>query len=501
VRREFPRAVELAGAGAVILAALLVWALAPTYPNYDSYYHLVWGRELLDGLTPTFEAYAAPTKHPLFVAVGAGLGVVFGEDADRALVALCLLCHALLVLGAYRLGAAVFGRWSGVLGALFVASSASFLLYAARAYVDMPFLALVVWAAVLAVRGSSRAIPMTLLVLAGLLRPEAWVLAGLYWLGTVRDAPSGRERVLLTLAVGAAPVLWALVDLVSTGDPLHSLNATSELADDLGREQGLQAVPEAFVSFVGATVRPPVFLLALVGGVIAVRALGVRAVAVPLALGVAGVVTFVGTGVLGLSILPRYLTVPSVAACLFAGYALAGFTTLASRSPVRRRWARAAGATVALGALATGVLLLVAPGLGRAVVPSPARVSEELRFIRATHVGLVGVLAQPAVRAGRRCGPLTLPNYRLVPDARWLLDAPRSAVTARSARRRDGGAALFLTSRKGLRRYGFADGASPTTNVPDPGFQPVGRSRGFSAYVRCGLRRDPAPAAARATAR
>ena len=30
--------------------AVLVWALTRTYPNYDSYYHLVWGRELLDGL-------------------------------------------------------------------------------------------------------------------------------------------------------------------------------------------------------------------------------------------------------------------------------------------------------------------------------------------------------------------------------------------------------------------------------------------------------------------
>ena len=59
---RFARGVELGGAGVVVAAALLVWALAPTYPNYDSYYHLVWGRELLDGLTPTFEAYAAPMK-------------------------------------------------------------------------------------------------------------------------------------------------------------------------------------------------------------------------------------------------------------------------------------------------------------------------------------------------------------------------------------------------------------------------------------------------------
>ncbi len=470
--RFSPRA-ERAGAAAVVLGAALVWALAPTYPNYDSYYHLVWGRELLDGLTPTFEAYAAPTQHPLYVAVGALLGLI-GEDADRALVGVCLGSHALLVIGAYRLGAAVFGRWSGLLGALFVASSASFLLYAARGYVDVPFLALVVWAGVLAAEDEDAGgAPMILLVLAGLLRPEGWVLAGLLWLWAAPRAGWGR-RAALGAGVLAAPVAWALVDWAATGDALHSLHATSELADALGREQGLGAVPGAFVSFVGATVRPPVFVLALVGGALAVRLLGIRATRVPLALALAGIVTFVGTGVVGLSILPRYLTVPSVAFCLFAGYALAGFTALAPDAPGRRRWARGSAAAAALGAVG---LVLLAPSLGR--------VSEELRFIRATHAGLTGLLDDPRVRAALRCGPLTFPTYRLVPDARWHLDAPRSAVTARSARRRSSGVAVFLVTRKGLRRYGFADGASPRTNAPDPGFVPVARNSQMAAYVAC----------------
>ena len=470
MRRGFDRRAELLGAAVVVLGAVAVWALAPTYPNYDSYYHLVWGRELRAGATPSFEAYAAPTQHPLYVALAAVLGLI-GERADRALVLVCLLSHAALVLGAYRLGATVFGRWSGLLGALFVASSASFLLYAARGYVDMPFLALVVWAGVLAARERRGA--MALLVAAGLLRPEGWVLAGLFWLWAVRGAPS-RARVWLTAGVLAGPVLWALVDYAATGDPLHSLNATSRLADDLGRERGLGAVPGAFISFVGATVRPPVFVLALVGAAIALRRPGPRAARVPLALAVAGVLTFVGTGVLGLSILPRYLTVPSVAFCLLAGYALAGFSALAPGHPLRRRWMQGSAAAAVLGAVGLAAL---APSLGR--------VSEELRFLRATHAGLVGILDDPQVRAGMRCGPVTFPNYRLVPDARWHLDAPRRAVTARSAQRRDRGVALFLVTRKGLRRYGFADGASPTTNTPDPGFERVAGNARFAAYARC----------------
>lgn len=461
------RSAETAGAVVLALGAVALWALTRTYPNYDSYYHLVWGRELLSGAAPTFEAYAAPTQHPLYVALGALLSVL-GEGADRALVLLCLLSHAALVFGAYRLGRAVFGPWPGVLAALFVGASASFLLYAARAYVDAPFLALVVWAAVLAAEGRSATGPMALLVLAGLLRPEAWVLGGLYWLwlGPRRPAPAA--------AALAAPLVWALVDLVATGDPLHSFNATTELADDLGREQGLRAVPGSFVSFIAATVRPPVALLALAGLALAVWRLGWARSRVPLALLGAGVATFLGTGVLGLSILPRYLTVPAVAMCVFAGYALAGFTTLQPGDPLRRRWQRASTAAAVAGA---AVVVVLAPSL--------ARVSAELRFIRVSHHGLVALLDDPRVRSGLRCGPLTFPNYRLVPDARWHLDLPRGRVTARSARRRPYGVAIFALTPKGLRRFGFADGASSATNIPDPGYAPLARNDRFSAYARC----------------
>ena len=201
MRDRLPVAVEYAGLGALLLAALLLWAIGGTVPNYDSYYALVWGRELLDGTTPSFEAYAAPTQHPLWLAVGALLGAVFGESADRALVLICLLCWVTFIAGAYRLGAVCLGRWTGALAAAFAAASASFLLYAVRGYVDMPFLALVVWAGVLEAQRPRRGLaPMLLLTLAGLLRPEAWVLAALYaaWLLRAQQTCNCRG---LTLAV------------------------------------------------------------------------------------------------------------------------------------------------------------------------------------------------------------------------------------------------------------------------------------------------------------
>ena len=457
---RFPRRVELGAAAFVFAAAVLVWALTRTYPNYDSYYHLVWGRELLSGTSPSFEAYAAPTQHPLYIAVAALLGLVFGESGDRALVLVCLLAHAALVCGTYRLGAAVFGRWSGALAALFVAASASFWLYAARGYVDPPFLALVVWAGVLAAE-DRRGAPV-LLVLAGLLRPEAWVLTGLWWLWHRRP----RELPIVLIA----PAIWCLTDWIVTGNPLHSVQSTSALAEELGRERGLRHVPGSFVTFIASTVRPPVALLAPVGIYLGWRMIGWRRLLVPGALLVGGTVTFVGTGVLGLSILPRYLTVPAVAMCLFAGYALLGFTEAEGR--VRALWLRASAAAAVVGAI--GLIILA---------PSLTNVREEMRFIRATHDSLVALLDDPAVRDGMRCGALTFPTYRLVPDAKWHLQDAR--IGARSALRRDRGVEVFALSQKALRRYGFADGTKPTVNLPNPAFERVASAGILVAYRRC----------------
>jgi hypothetical protein len=464
--------VELVVFGALALAAVLAWALVPTYPNYDTYYHLVWGRELLHGTKPTFTAYAAPTEHPLYLAICAVLGLL-GGDADRLLVLVGALSLVALAWGTYRVGEAVFGRWPGLLGALFVGSSFAFLLYAARAYVDVPFLAIVLWAAALEARAPRRGRPvMALLAVAGLLRPEAWVLAGAYWLWCAW--PSRRPRLdLLALAV-VAPLVWAGVDLWVTGDPLYSLHATSDLADELNRRQGLTDVPRSFVSFVVDAARPPVALAAVAGAVLAWRLRATRAPHVPLALFGAGVLTFVATGVAGLSVLPRYLTVPVVAVCIVAGYGVLGFTTLAPGA-LREWWRRAAIAAAVLGAV---FVVLKAPVVNRLVA--------ELRFIKGTHGELRSILDDPAVRRDMRCGPLTFPNYRLVPDARWMLDLPAGRVGARSAQRRERGVAIFLVGTKELERFGFAAGASPSTNAPDPGFASIARNARYAAYASCG---------------
>jgi len=455
--------------GGLALVALAFALAVPTYPNYDSYFHLNWGRELLDGRLPNLEAYAAPTQHPLFVVVCAVLDALFGGAADRALVVLCVLSLIVLVAAVYRVGAACFGTGPALGAALFTGSSFAFLLYAARGYVDVPFVALVLVAAALEAErpgygeragqrdeseptereplARGRAVSGVLAV-AGLLRPEAWILAGLYWLWL-----GWRRWDLLALAA-VAPVLWALADLVITGDPLYSLHATSALADELGRERGIANVPGNFVSFLADTARPPVFAAALLGALLAYRARErLHALHVPLALFGAGTVTFVGTGAGGLSILPRYLTVPAVALCLLAGYAVLGFTTLPS-GRMRTLWQRGAVGAAALGA----AFLVLKAG-------SFAALARELRFIDRTHETVVATAQDPRVR---QCRPVTLPTYRLIPDLRFELDAPEADVRARSEVGSGApGTALFVVGdEKAIKRFGRAAGVSRRFNVP-----------------------------------
>jgi hypothetical protein len=396
-----------------------------------------------------------------------------GHDADRLLVLVCILSFVALTWGSYELASRLFGEWPAAAAALFVGSSFAFALYAVRAYVDIPFLAVVVWAAALEAQAPRRrlAVPV-LLAVAGLLRPEAWILSGLcllwHW-----DRASRRRRVTLVTLVALAPLAWSVVDLAVTGNPLFSLTSTSALAENLGRERGLGAVPGSFFSFLADVARPPVAGAGVLGLVLAVGRWDPRRMAPLLALVGAGAVTFVGTGIAGLSILPRYLTVPAVGLCVAAGYAVLGFTTVPV-GPTRELWRR-----FAIFAGIVGAVFLVAKA------SSFGRLRAELRFIDATHKDVAALLDEPALRAGLRCGPLTFPTYRLVPDARWQLHAPASEVSTRAVGDPERGVAVYIVGDgKAERRFGHADGVSRRTDVPPPG-PPTVRRGAYVAYVRC----------------
>ncbi len=174
---------------AVLCVGFLVGFLVfPTYPNYDSYYSLLWGREVLDLQAPFFEGFRVPTEHPLAIGAGAALSLL-GEGGDRVWVAMTLACFLWLVWGIYRLGRIAFTPLVGAIAAALLLTRFDFAFLAARGYIDVPYMALVVWAAVLEAARPRRGGPVfALLAAAGLLRPEAWVLAGLYFRWLSRGA-------------------------------------------------------------------------------------------------------------------------------------------------------------------------------------------------------------------------------------------------------------------------------------------------------------------------
>jgi hypothetical protein len=122
------------------VAALVGFFAFPTYPNYDSYYSLLWGRELLDGQLPQYETYRAPTPHPLATGIGALLAP-FGHAAERIWILLCVISFVALVAGVFRLAREVFTPLVGVTAALLLLTRFDFAFYAARGYIDIGYMA------------------------------------------------------------------------------------------------------------------------------------------------------------------------------------------------------------------------------------------------------------------------------------------------------------------------------------------------------------------------
>ena len=129
--------------GALCLAVAIGFFVYPTYPVYDSYYALVWGHGLLHGQAPIFQGFRYPTEHPLAIAVGAVLSL-FGGVADRIWVALTLAAFVALVAGVYRLGRQAATPLVGALAAGLLLTRFDYPFLAARGYVDIPYMALVV---------------------------------------------------------------------------------------------------------------------------------------------------------------------------------------------------------------------------------------------------------------------------------------------------------------------------------------------------------------------
>jgi hypothetical protein len=428
IRHHLPAAATVLAiaAGAVLLRVISGVGFA----NYDTLYALAWGGQLSRGALPAYRIPVAPTPHPLIEALGVVLSPLSPSAIEHVTVALGFLALAGCAFVVYRLGAEWFGRAAGALAALLLITRVPILSYGVRAYVDIPYLLLVLASLLIESRRRRAGAPvLALLALAGLLRPEAWAFSGLYWLYLMditprtlraREAAHGYSRrrfAALTLLAASAPLVWVLSDLLITGDPLWSLTNTRHTAQTLDRVTGIANVPEYIPRRIGEILRPPVLLAAAVGGVLSLLWLRRRAV-VGAGAGLLAVVVFAAFASAGLPINTRYAFLAAAILCVFAGAGVFGWTRLEHDDPHRRWW-------MAAGAILLVALLAYAPSQYR----SAHRELRKLARQESIQGELLALVGNRSITL--RCGPVGVPNHAPVPLlALYLKTSPANIQSA-----------------------------------------------------------------------
>lgn len=248
-----------------VISVGLFLAYGGGYVALDPMWSVVWGRDLA-ALQP-LSSGGTTTPHVLSNLIGAVISPL-GADADRGLIAIGYLAAGGLVWFSACLAREIAGPAAAVVAGVLVATREQLLYAATSNFLDVLTATLLVWAAWLAVRSRAWApqehdgpaipwAPAVLLFLAGLLRPEAWALAGAWWLWAV---VRGRGPALGRLAlVVAAPVAWLVTDAALSGDALFSVHETTRV-NALVREG--RGIPDTLVEHVGSIPRT----LAKVGG-------------------------------------------------------------------------------------------------------------------------------------------------------------------------------------------------------------------------------------------
>ncbi|MGB7587124.1 MAG: hypothetical protein WBM00_00285 [Solirubrobacterales bacterium] len=476
---------------ATVAALLLIFP--PGFPNYDTIYALVWGRELAHGMSPDYGAALPPTPHPLADLLGL-VTTPLGNGAIDVTMVVAYIALGLTGYLVYRLGSLWFDRPIGAVAALIVLTRAPYLSNGLRAYVDLPYIALALGALVIESRKPRAGWPvLTLLALAGLLRPEAWLFSIAYWAwlaiaverkplntGDSRwrlrwrgERPPRELTWLATLAL-AGPLLWAAFDWTTTGNPLYSFNGTRETVESLKRQTG----PVDLVLFgprrLGEVLQWP-GMVGAAGGVVLAFAFLRRRAALGLAAAVLALGAFALLACAGLAIIARYTMLGGAVLSIFVAVALLGWRLLEREHPWRRRWQIFAGVVVAM-------FVIWAPNQW----DLDSTVKSDL-----THQGTIERDLTDLVDAGAfakpLCGPVAVPNHRAIPRLAFGLDVKPTQMVSASEEgipRRG----YFLKPASAFVIHNFIlDPNDPTRfslSVP-PGFRRVGGNESWILYRHC----------------
>ncbi len=464
---------------AIAASALLLWLIAGVgFANYDTLYGLVWGQQLSRAELPQYWLPIAPTPHPLLEALGLALAPLGAGLAAGITVALGFLALAACGWVIYRLGSAWFGRAAGLLAALILLTRVPILSYGVRAYVDIPYLLLVLAALLIETQRRRAGAPvLVLLGLAGLLRPEAWAFSAVYWLYLAWPSTSAhpgytrRELAGLALLAAAAPAIWLLSDLLVTGNAMWSLTNTKHTAEELGRVTGIANVPEYIPRRIGAILRPPVLVGAALGGVLSLLWLRERA-RIGAAAGVLAVVVFAAMATFGLPIDERYAFGAATILCVFCGAGVFGWMALDPGDRRRGPW-MAAGAIVLVG------LVVALPGQ----LSSAHSQLSSLARQQSIQNDLIALVDDHAITL--RCGPVGVPNHAPIPLLALRLGVAPSRIVSAEANQIQTGVYVDPASVEVQREY-ILDPHDPHTAVSiPPGFIETTGNRSWLLFGKC----------------
>jgi hypothetical protein len=458
-------------AAATAISAALLLTYGRGLAGYDAAWAMVWGRELAHGHWPHLAAAStAPTPHPLANLIGAALSPL-GDDALPAFQLVVLVAAGALGVACFALGKRLFTPAVGVLFAAIVLTRGQLVVGMLLASTDVVFLALVIAAAALEAAQPRRGtLVQVLLALAGLLRPEAWVLAAAYavWL-----RPRGAQITRVAACAVVAPVVWIAFDLVATGDLLFSLHGTRTLAETLDRPRGVKYAFASSPTYLSAIIPPPLIYVALAGWILSAWLMFERSV-LPIALALAGLICYLTLGVAGLPILSRYLLLPAVMLALFAGVSLAGWRCVPS-TRARRAWAT--------GAAASLVLVAITVAGDRTELDRVTTYAHETRATQDSLHSLTGSLGSPP------CRPVRVVHFRMRPLVAYWLEVEPGSIHELEDRSRG----VLLTPRASRAAASYFFDAPPITTEQLHllhGRRSFARNALWAAEARCGQRFD-----------
>ncbi len=487
LRRILVPAAWVAGVSGVLLLLFPVG-----FPNYDTIYALLWGREMAHGFSPDMSAPLAPTPHPLYELLGI-LTSPLGDSAITVSVALAYVSLGLVAYLVYRLGTLWFERSIGIVAAVIVLTRAPFLSNGLRAYVDLPYIAICLAALLAETRKPRAGWPvLALLIPAGLLRPEAWLFAFAYLgylaIETRRDGPwrsprsyslrwrrerSNRELLGLAALAVAGPALWVIFDLITTGDPAYSFTGTRQTVETLDRQTG----PVDLVLYgprrLGEVLQWP-GMIAAAGGIVFCIGLLWKRSRTGLAAALLALIGFAILAISGLAIIPRYTMLAGAVLSIFVGAGLLGWRLLETNNRWRSRWQWFA---------ALGALLFIL------WIPQQVDLLDQVNTDLTNQSQVEGDLSALVDDGGFEpsCPPISVPNHRAVPRLAFWLDIRPSEIIS-STEQSQSGRGYFLNPASDFVVHNFVldpnDPSRLDTTVP-PGFRLAARNRSWKLYRRC----------------